>query len=100
MAEDDEMSVIVTQMLRLAGLSNGIANCSCNTIGCMVHAVHERHMDDDGNKEQRIGAMLDQLQDNLDVMQYDLYVKSLRDCGCDECTICVQFDKTYKARVH
>ncbi|CAB3981028.1 Hypothetical predicted protein [Paramuricea clavata] len=97
MAEDGELSVIVTQMLRLAGLSNSVANCSRHTIGCMVRAVHERHVDDDGNEERRIRATLNQLQDNLEAMQYDLYVKSLEDCGCDDCTACVQFDKAYNA---
>jgi hypothetical protein len=40
-------------------------------------------VDDDGSEERRIGATLDQLQDDLEAMQYDLYIRSLEDCVCD-----------------
>jgi hypothetical protein len=39
-------------------LPNGVANCSWHTIECLVRALHERGVDDGGNEEQRIEAML------------------------------------------
>jgi hypothetical protein len=63
-AEDDKLEVVITYMLKLVALQNGVANCSRHALGCKWRAVHDRHEDDKGNKE-RIGSSLDMLQDNL-----------------------------------
>ncbi|CAB3982607.1 Hypothetical predicted protein [Paramuricea clavata] len=94
-AEDDELEAVITHTLQLVALQNGVANCSRHALGCMVRAVHERHVDDEGNEEKRIGATLDQLQGDLNDAQYVLYGASLEKCGCDECTACMQFDEMY-----
>ncbi|CAB3982073.1 Hypothetical predicted protein [Paramuricea clavata] len=93
--EDDELEVVITHMLQLVALQNCVANCSQHALGCMVRAVHDKHMDDEGNEEKRIGAMLDQLQRDRNDMQYILYGESLSKCGCDKCTACVQFDNEF-----
>ena len=92
--EDDKLEVVITYMLKLVALQNGVANCSQHALGCKWRAVHDRHDDDKGNKE-RIGSSLDMLQDNLNNAQYVLYGASLAKCGCEECTACIQFDKIY-----
>ena len=91
-AEDDELEAVITHMLQLVALQNGVANCSQHALGCMVCAVHDRN---EGNEEKRIGATLDQMQGDLNDVQYVIYGASLEKCGCNECTTCVQFDKTY-----
>ncbi|CAB4010278.1 Hypothetical predicted protein [Paramuricea clavata] len=78
------------------GLGNGVANCSRHTIECMVRALHDRRVDDGGRTQDRSDAV-DQLQDDLNDMQYGLYAEPLAQCGCDECTACIQFDESYNA---
>jgi hypothetical protein len=94
-ADDDELEAVIKHMLQLVALQNGVANCSRHALGCMVRAVHDRNVDDEGNEEKRIGATLDQMQGDLNDAQYVIYGASLEKCGCDECAACVQFDKTY-----